>query len=411
MKIIAGLLRLRVIIITMFCLAALFSAAASPWVAGPSSDSALSLTVRVFYDTIGSGFPCPGCNGIFDAGDGGIPLPPLEIIIRDAETGQPIARQSTHYLPSVGASFAWFSVSAESTENEILVELASVPASLQLCPNAPSVRRLPGADSAGRQAFVSYALWAGCPVLATPTPTATATPTASPTPTATPSPTPSPTPTSTATPTATFTSTPTPTATVCPVEIAGRVWEDVNGDGLREPDEPALAHAIVTLWQGEEALQSVVTGGEGRYSFPALTPGAYRVVETDPPGFRSTTANEVEIEAGCGMQEHDFGDQLATECPRGVSGVVWNDRNGDGVLEIGEPPLPGATLRFYDSAGAEIRSQVTGLDGVYLFEGLASDVYTLIEENPAGFPTSTTLDFWEIDLLGCRVRTINFGDR
>ncbi|MFQ5855212.1 MAG: collagen binding domain-containing protein [Anaerolineae bacterium] len=399
--------------------------------ASPALDRPVVLTVRVSVDAIGVGFPCQGCNGTLDSGDANRPpLPPMEIVVRDSATGGEIAHQPTRHLPGTGASYAWFLL---QPQDGLTVELSGIPAEFQLCPNSPQVRRLEAADLSRGHAFVSYALWRGCPLMASPTPTPTSSLTVTSTPTATLTPTPSSTPsstsTSTATPsatptatatasptaTATATPTPSPTFTPCPASIAGLVWEDGNENGVRDVGEPALAHAIVTLWEVDVALQSLATGADGRYNFPGLVPGRYRVVETDPPGYRSTTAALVTIDAGCGLTTQDFGDHLpANVCPRGVNGVVWHDVDGDGVLGLGERPLSGATLTLRDSAGAVVGApQVTGVDGIYVFGVLAEDVYTLFEDNPPGFPISTTLDNWAIDLIGCRnvPVTINFGDR
>lgn len=396
----------------------------------------LTLTVRVFSDTVGvASDACPGCNGILDSGDRGVPLPPMEIVVRDGDTGEIIARQWTRYLTDGGGSYAAFLL---EPRKKFRVELTEIPADYELCPNSPQVRQLEATDFTHRYALVSFSLWHGCPVSFTPSPTVTLSPTPSFTPvppaTATVTPTPTPTPLVTPTVTRTFTPPATPTATETPTPspvahevrvplvgrnfcpagatIMGQVWEDVNGNGLRDPDELPLAHTILTLWADDVALQSLVTGEDGQYSFPGLRPGVYRVVVTAPPGYASTTIGSVTIEVGCGKTIQDFGVQMMTECPRGVSGVVWNDLSGDGILDIGEPPLPQATLTLRDSTGAVVGvPQVTQGDGIYLFEGLAADVYTLVEGNPAGFPFSTTLDNWAIDLLGCRAVTIIFGDR
>ncbi len=389
-----------------------------------SLDPLFALTVRVFLDTVGvGGYPCPGCNGILDSGDRGVPLPPMQIVVRDGETGQELARQWTRYLADGGASYAAFLL---PPRDSFVVELADIPAPFQLCPNSPREQRVAAADFAQDYAFVSYSLWYGCPVPYTPTPPLTPSPTPSFPPT---SPvTTTATPTGTSTPLATPTATGTPTPSVraihavrlplvgknfCPAgaTITGLVWEDGNGDGLRDPEEPPLAHAILTLWAGDVALQSHVTGEDGQYDFSGLVPGLYRLVMTDPPGYRATTAGPVRIEAQCGVTIQDFGAQVETACPRGVSGVVWHDLDGDGMLGMGEPPLSEATLTLRDSATQMVDVQITGGDGIYLFEDLAADVYVLVEDNPPGFPVSSTLDNWAIDLLGCRVVTINFGDQ
>lgn len=192
------------------------------------------------------------------------------------------------------------------------------------------------------------------------------------------------------------------------------MWNDANGSASKESNEPPLAHAIVTLWHADVALQSVITDEDGRYNFSGLAPGMYRLVETDPPGYRSTTTNSVVIQVECSGTTQDFGDQRAVACLRGVNGVVWYDLDGDGVLGGSEPPLSGATLTLRDSAGELVDvPHVTGGDGIYLFKDLLADVYTLVEDNPPGFPVSTTPDNWAIDLVGCREApvTIAFGDR
>jgi uncharacterized surface anchored protein len=189
------------------------------------------------------------------------------------------------------------------------------------------------------------------------------------------------------------------------------VWSDINSNARRDSDESPLQYAIVTLLKNNVPIYSTVTGTDGQYAFPELAPGLYHVVETDPPGYRSTTADSVKVQAECGVTLQDFGDQLGTECPRGLIGVVWNDLDGDRTLEIGEPPLSGATLTLSNSREETVDVQVTGADGIYRFESLTAGVYTLVETNPPGFSTSTTLDHWLIDLTGCRVVVTNFGDQ
>lgn len=127
----------------------------------------------------------------------------------------------------------------------------------------------------------------------TPTPTSSATPTRTATPTSTLSPTASATPT--ITPTGTHTSTPTPTITPTPTTgiISGIVWNDLNGNGLKDIGEPGLPGATVELLDKlHNLLQVWVTAGNGLYQFSGLEPGTYILQETNPPGFQSTTQDE-----------------------------------------------------------------------------------------------------------------------
>ncbi len=134
---------------------------------------------------------------------------------------------------------------------------------------------------------------------------------------ATPTPTVTPTGTPTHTPTPTRTFTPTPTVTPTPTrstgDIAGIVWNDINGNRLRDHDEPPLPNAQVLLRTTAGTLLMLqTTGGDGLYRMENLTPGMYWVQEIDPPGYISTTPNDwmVQVHANTIVEVH-FGDRLA----------------------------------------------------------------------------------------------------
>ncbi len=130
------------------------------------------------------------------------------------------------------------------------------------------------------------------PVVPTPTPWPTPTPTSTPTPLPSPSPTPTPTPT---------------TAT-----IIGKVYLDLNKNRHLDEGEPGMRGATVRLFSGssQPVGTPVVTDETGQFVFTGLTPGFYRIVETDPPGYMSTTSNVYVgyLTAGAVKQDWNFGD-------------------------------------------------------------------------------------------------------
>jgi hypothetical protein len=104
----------------------------------------------------------------------------------------------------------------------------------------------------------------------------------------------------------------------------------------------------------------------------------------------------------------------ATPLPGGISGHVWNDLNGNGSLDPGEPGLAGATLRLYEyqhpAPEPPVRPDVvTGADGAFAFDDLPSAMYSLVELNPPGYVSTspdalmvlvvsgatTQADFWD----------------
>jgi hypothetical protein len=64
---------------------------------------------------------------------------------------------------------------------------------------------------------------------------------------------------------------------------------------------------------------------------------------------------------------------------------VWYDKNKDGVQDdvLDEPGLVGWTVTLKNSAGIELGSKLTGVNGTYLFEGLEYGQYTVIVTPPA----------------------------
>lgn len=68
-----------------------------------------------------------------------------------------------------------------------------------------------------------------------------------------------------------------------------------------------------------------------------------------------------------------------------VSGMVFQDTNGNAVREEAETGYAGVAVEILDEEGKFIARVVTGEDGTYRFEGLADGIYFLRFEFSAGF--------------------------
>src|SRR5262249_5637038 len=124
------------------------------------------------------------------------------------------------------------------------------------------------------------------------------------------------------------------TRTVNPIGVAfkgsitGRVFDDVNGDGVRQSSE-GKAQSITSVFidtnrdgtrQSGEPLATL--GLDGSYRFDGLRPGTYRVMPvlngalpTNPSsGFRETTVGSGQIVTG-----QNFG----TAQPISINGIVF----------------------------------------------------------------------------------------
>ena len=82
---------------------------------------------------------------------------------------------------------------------------------------------------------------------------------------------------------------------VVDLRISGRIWDDVNGDGIQAPGasaEPGVGGVVVNLRDGADALLATdTTGSTGSYRFDDLGPGDYRI-EVVPPTGRSFTLQD-----------------------------------------------------------------------------------------------------------------------
>ncbi len=72
-----------------------------------------------------------------------------------------------------------------------------------------------------------------------------------------------------------------------------------------------------------------------------------------------------------------------------INGLVWDDRNKDGVNDADEVAFPGAIVTLIDEAtGTAVATVTTGADGLYSFPGLTGGPYTVqVETDPAVYPT------------------------
>ena len=162
-------------------------------------------------------------------------------------------------------------------------------------------------------------------------------------------------------------------------QLAGRVWNDTDGDGTVGASEAGIDGVGVELF--DAALGAVVatrvTGGDGSYSFDTLLGGAYEVridSGTLPAGLEPTfdpdgiaTADQFALELGCDEQasQRNFGyAPIATDVPLppGVAEVlrqnVPNPFNPRTAIEFEMIEDGFAELAVYDVAGRWVETLV-----------------------------------------------------
>ncbi|MFO1489861.1 MAG: SdrD B-like domain-containing protein [Kiritimatiellia bacterium] len=168
------------------------------------------------------------------------------------------------------------------------------------------------------------------------------------------------------------------------LSVAGRVFHDLDRDGLQDPGEPGVGGVTVALLDTNDVeFVSTGTAGDGTYLLFNLSPGNYRAVFRDlPPDFVFSPASQgsgtddsdpdpgsgitpsLFLDVGDDLQNIDAGinlpsrpvatDDSGTYTP-GVDRVVFvldNDTTGD--------PIIPSTVRIRDGVDAELTLAVPG---------------------------------------------------
>jgi len=170
-----------------------------------------------------------------------------------------------------------------------------------------------------------------------------------------------------------------------PASAGGRVWNDLNGDGVQDANEPGLEGVRVVQNAGTAGAQTELTAADGSYSFDVIPDVAHQFSideQSIPVGFvatfeRDALDNQVEVSLLPGATDDSIDWGLQPPAPVGSLGdQVWLDQDGDGIKDVDEPGI--ADVSVVLNAGQASEAVVmTDAAGVYQFEGLAAGDYTL----------------------------------
>jgi hypothetical protein len=201
--------------------------------------------------------------------------------------------------------------------------------------------------------------------------------------------------------------------------IGDRVWVDVDGDGVQDPNEIGVEGVKVNLLgpgvdgifgtTDDVVLDMTFTNSTGNYIFDDLPAGAY-VVEIDASNFATggalegytqtgdpdqfglpatapddRTTTPIVLEPGDVFLNADFGYQPAAGTTGSIGDLVWFDVDASGTAEpidAGEYGIPGVTVSLikdangngiFDAGDTVIGTDTTDANGRYLFQGLPLD--------------------------------------
>ena len=199
-----------------------------------------------------------------------------------------------------------------------------------------------------------------------------------------------------------------------PVTISGKKYNDIKGNdsscGGIGSDDVGLAGVTINLYLngGSTPVASTLTGADGSYSFTNLAAGTYTVKEVVPSGWTQTYGKGGYTISAVGGQTYT-GKNFADFENITISGLKYNDLNGDGNRDAGEPGLAGWVIDLTN--GCTTITATTGSDGTYSFTNVGPGTYTVTEESQSGWlRTSLPANYTVIATSGNDVSGLVFGN-
>ncbi len=220
--------------------------------------------------------------------------------------------------------------------------------------------------------------------------------------------------------------------------VEGYKFEDVDGDGIWGPGEPALPNWTIWLDNNGNGIRNNneptrVTDAMGFFQFTNQdnVPNPLPVYEVVAPGWVNTTPNPVNVPIQSGaVIPLEFGNFAHAE----INGMKFEDLNGNAFLDGGEPGLPMWTIELYNDhppvgngdtipdPGELVASTVTSdgvapnspIIGYYEFTGLGPGDFLVVETIPMGWTQTvpgTLPDYYQVTpLSGETVANLDFGN-
>lgn len=219
---------------------------------------------------------------------------------------------------------------------------------------------------------------------------------------------------------------------VFPLTLSGYVFEDLNFDGVIGLGEPRMNTAYVGLYRdtnangaldpNEPRIAYTFTDPQGFYTIPGLLPGACLLVVQPQGGSRQPVAVTLVAYQASGAERRLDVPVQTPQAPAGlVSGIIWNDRDGDELPDSDEPPFAGVSVLVYQDPNTDgltqegeaiARTAVTDATGNYALPNLAPGAYVLqVNEGtlPGNYVASVDSSALAFTLDAGEVRRVDVG--
>lgn len=175
--------------------------------------------------------------------------------------------------------------------------------------------------------------------------------------------------------------------------VNGTVFDDLNGNGVRESGEPGLANQRVFIdvnFDGRFTNNepSVLTSSSGAYTFVNRPAGIQRVSYVLPTGRRQTAPGQLFHDVSVAFTTIN-GRNFGSTSTGIIRGTIFEDRNGNARRDSNERGLSGWTVFLDKDNDGKFdpgeKSRLTTAAGAYRFAGLTPGKYVVRVVQQSGF--------------------------
>ncbi len=155
-------------------------------------------------------------------------------------------------------------------------------------------------------------------------------------------------------------------------------FHDHNGNGLRDAEDGPLKGVRFDASARCGQTATGVSDNNGYVRWTHRCVGEWTITETVPSNFRATTPIVVNTSVTSGVTSTvSFGNQGLGK----LTVIKFEDKNGNGVQDSGEPPWPGVSMTYTNEYG-DVASCTTDANGLCTFPDVPEGVYTVTEKLP-----------------------------
>ena len=184
--------------------------------------------------------------------------------------------------------------------------------------------------------------------------------------------------------------------------VSGKAWEDVNGDGVMQEDEPGQEGvAIHMVGINNGLVYEQVTDATGEFYLGQVKPGNYKMTVTTPENTvftkfsktgganRSyiTTEGKRTDSRSFLLEEGQFmtGRYIGVVGDGVIEALCFVDANFNGLYDHGEDLLQGAKIDVIKANGKTLSGGISGEDGIAAARSLRTGTYSVTAVIPEGY--------------------------